>query len=83
MSRREGIEVKGRRLLTEGRLNIDRVDGGLVVAHCKGDSGGIHWLGHDPWKGEWRCTCEARSRCSHLVALQLVTQLDNEGRRNR
>lgn len=73
---RESAEAKGRRLLAEGRLTIDRVNGDLVVATCKGDSGAEYRLGHDPTNGQWRCTCEAKGRCSHLVALQLVTTIN-------
>lgn len=68
------VEDKGRRLLTEGRLTVVRVAGAVVVAKCKGDSGEMYDLGYDPrGNGQWRCTCVARGRCSHLVALQLVT----------
>ena len=72
---RENVETKGRRLLAEGRLEVtyvDRAQGGRIVAECRGDSGARYALGYDPRTREWRCTCEARSRCSHLVALQLV-----------
>lgn len=54
---------------------IERVDPdrGFILARCRGDSGQIYDLGHDPVKGEWRCTCEARGDdCSHLRALKLV-----------
>jgi len=81
---RENVEEKGRRLLTEGRLIVERVDAkatNLVVATCRGDSGEVYQLGYDPRANEWRCTCEARGRCSHLVALQLVT-VKREGRRS-
>ncbi len=71
---RENVQDKGRRLLTEGRLAVVDVDPArkLIVAECKGDSGKVYMLGFDPSTFEWRCTCEARGRCSHLVALQLV-----------
>jgi hypothetical protein len=68
---------KARRLLPEGRLMIKQVDpeigSGLVVAECRGDSGEVYSLGHDPTKDEWRCTCrEMKGNCSHLQALKLV-----------
>lgn len=72
-------EDKAHRLLAEGRLTIERVDSGIIVASCRGYSGGdVYKLGFDPREGgQWRCTCEANStfrrRCSHLIALQLVT----------
>lgn len=71
---REDARLKGLRLLVDGRLTVLSVDAsGLIHAHCKGDSGQMYSLGYDPWKKEWRCTCEARGKCSHLWALQTVT----------
>jgi hypothetical protein len=74
---RETAAQKARRLLLEGRLMVSRVDpelgSGLVIAECRGDSGEVYSLGHDPTKNEWRCTCpELRGNCSHLQALKLV-----------
>lgn len=74
----ETIEQKARRILTEGRLVVTRVDERMIVAECRGFSDGeVYALGYDGGKQEWRCTCEANSkfrrRCSHLIALQLVT----------
>ena len=70
----DNVETKGRRLLTEGRLIVEKITAeGLLIATCRGDSGAIYNLGYDPMRGEWRCTCPARGRCAHLVALQLVT----------
>jgi uncharacterized Zn finger protein len=65
--------MKGRRYLIEGRLIVERVDGQIVVASCRDDSGATYKLGYDPGGQEWRCTCPALRRCSHLVALQLIT----------
>lgn len=65
---------KARRLLIEARLTVDEVSPhGRIVATCRGDSGEVYRLGHDARKREWRCTCPARTTCSHLKALQLVT----------
>jgi hypothetical protein len=67
---RENAEAKGRRYATEARLLIDHVDGRTIRARCRGN-GAIYELGYD---GErWYCDCKALGRCSHLVALQLVT----------
>lgn len=79
-TQRENVDAKGRRLLTEGRLLVKKVDGRMIVAQCRGDHGEMYDLGHDPKNGQWRCTCPARGRCSHLVALQLVTALPVEPR---
>lgn len=67
---RESVHEKGRRYLGEGRLIVSVVTGGRVEATCRG--------GEDVYEvglrdNEWFCTCPARSRCAHLVALQLVT----------
>lgn len=70
---RESAEAKGRRYLAEGRLLVERVVGNHVVATCRG-GGAVYRLGFDPARREWRCTCPARSRCAHLIALQLVVQ---------
>jgi len=68
---RESAETKGRRYLTEGRLTIEVVDGSKIVASCRG-GGELYRLGFDPKSRTWRCTCWARGRCAHLVALMLV-----------
>lgn len=67
---RENAEMKGRRYLTEGRLVVEAVDARRIVASCRGN-GAVHQLGYSP--GGWNCSCEAVGRCSHLVALMLVT----------
>jgi len=67
---REDARTKGRRLVAEGRLTVATVDSGRVAASCKGDSGQVYELGWTP--SGWFCTCEARTTCSHLRALQLV-----------
>lgn len=71
---RENAETKGRRYLTEGRIEIIWAQVlGTVVAKAHGETG-TYDCGFDAAMGEWRCTCEARGRCAHLVALQLVTR---------
>jgi hypothetical protein len=67
---RESAETKGRRYLCEGRLVVERVDERRIAASCRG-GGAVYRLGHDGTR--WYCECPARSRCSHLIALQLVT----------
>jgi hypothetical protein len=73
---RESAESKGRRYLNEARLIIESVNPDLVRATCRG-SGCVYDVGWTPMFG-WSCSCEARGRCSHLVALQLVTVRDTE-----
>ena len=67
---RENAHDKGRRYLTEGRLEIRAVSDRHVSARCRGDSGEIYTLAGDA-QG-FSCSCLARGRCSHLVALLLV-----------
>lgn len=68
---RENAEAKGRRYLVEGRLMVTTLDHEHVTATARG-SGHLYRCGHNAADGWW-CTCPARSRCAHLVALQLVT----------
>lgn len=74
---RENAHDKGRRLLTEGRLVVKAVSDKHISARCRGDSGEIYTLAADPHG--WSCSCPA-VRCSHLVALQLVTLEPPNGR---
>lgn len=68
---REDHLRKGERYLLQGRLNVRLVTPERVEAYCKGDNGHTYRLGHD--KGVWTCSCEARGRCAHLVALMRCT----------
>lgn len=71
----ETTREKALRLLQEGRLMVERVEPetGFVLAHCRGDSGQLYDLGHDPRNDQWRCNCrEMKGNCSHLQALKLV-----------
>ncbi len=67
----EGAFRKGQRYLTEGRLTVDLVDEARVFATCRGN-GARYDVGWTE-KAGWTCSCEARGRCSHIWALQLVT----------
>jgi uncharacterized Zn finger protein len=77
---REHAQAKGRRLLTEGRLRVQAVDesAGTAAAECRGDSGMTYIVGRDE-RGRWFCSCEARSRCSHQIALMLVVSFAPRG----
>jgi hypothetical protein len=63
---------KAARLLIDGRLIVQRVTWQRIVAACRGDSGEVYDLGYDG-QGHWHCSCEAKTTCSHLKALMLVT----------
>ena len=68
---RENKVDKALRYLKEARLTVVMVEGDVVHAECRGDSGSIYQLGfHD---NHWSCDCPARVDCSHLIALQRVT----------
>ncbi len=68
---RETIAQKSARYLAEARLNVERVVGDEVSAHCRGN-GAEYELGHDLRRG-WFCSCPARTdRCAHLEALRRV-----------
>jgi hypothetical protein len=67
--RRENAEARGKRYLTEGRLRIQEVSPRRVLDTCAGT--GATWnLGF--LNGVYFCECPARTRCSHLWALELV-----------
>jgi hypothetical protein len=68
---RESVAAKAARYLQEGRLIVTSVNGDRVTAWCRGD-GEVYELGHDLARG-WYCGCVARTDCSHLTALRLVT----------
>lgn len=75
--KREDAKTKGKRLLLAGRLRVTRVDGNCIVAECRGDSGEVYELGHDPNRVPfWSCSCPARTACSHLHALWAVVALE-------
>lgn len=69
---REDAASKGRRYLREGRVVVERVTPGeLIVASVRG-AGEHHSVTWQDAPG-WACTCPARSTCSHLHAVQMVT----------
>ncbi len=74
---RENAEAKGRRYVAEGRLCVREVTGDRISATCRG-TGATHDVACV--RGRWLCSCPARSRCAHLVALQLVTDVDRRDR---
>lgn len=74
---RENAETRGKRYLAEGRLQVKAISTGRILATCRG-SGATWNLGH--LNGVWFCECPARSRCSHLWALQLVVSVPMRSR---
>lgn len=67
---RETAASKANRLLARGRLDVVQVEAHTIRATCRGDHD-TYVLG---WQGHWWCSCPSYgTRCSHLVALRLVT----------
>ena len=74
---REGVEAKGRRLLVEGRLDVEARVPTLARVRVRGDTGVVHvaeWHRGDAWT----CTCPARGRCSHITAAMLIIITDTD-----
>jgi hypothetical protein len=70
---RETVEAKALRYISEKRLRITVVNGDDVEASCRGacSTYTLRWDGR-----RWSCSCLARGRCAHLLALWLVTVPD-------
>lgn len=69
----ERMFLKAKRLLSAGCVTVVEVDGELVRARVAGDHGEyeVSRLPGD----RFRCSCPAlRWRCSHVVAVELVTR---------
>jgi hypothetical protein len=71
MPRREGMHAKAERLLLAGGVTVVYVNGRIVRAIVKGDSGAFHHVQHV--SGSWSCSCPALRGCSHSIAVQRIT----------
>jgi uncharacterized Zn finger protein len=72
---RENAESKARRYLVEGRLEVQQVGGGGVLAGCLGDGGDVYFVRWDGQRRAWRCNCPAFGpRCAHVLALGRVVR---------
>jgi uncharacterized Zn finger protein len=70
---REDAATKARRYLIEGRVTITLVHGREVAAVVRGDTAMTYRVRHRD--GAWADDCPARTAsCSHIRAVQLVTQ---------
>ena len=81
----EAAAEKAKRYLIEGRLRVAHVSDTTIRGLVEGsDLYRVGWdWGGDPDRrdgGEWFCTCPSRRRCSHVIALELVTAPHSEGR---
>lgn len=71
------LDDKARRVLADGRLQIERVlPDGSIVAKVHGLSGAHYVCGYVPEQGRAGCTCKASREfgreCYHLRALWMV-----------
>jgi len=72
---RELAPDKARRYLVAGRVVIRRITPRTVMAQVRGD-GEMYTVIGDP--AGWSCTCPARGRCCHQIAVGLVVDLSPE-----
>jgi hypothetical protein len=70
MNSKETVAAKAHRYLTEGRVIVTLATPGCVNATVRGDAD-VHQVTYQ--RGGWNCTCPARGRCAHLLAVGLVT----------
>lgn len=66
---RENAKTKSLRYLVEGRVVVRHVDATEVRAQVRGRE--IYTVEHAPGRG-WDCTCPARGRCAHILAVSHV-----------
>lgn len=55
---RENVATRARRLLTEGRVTVQRVDDEAVIAQVRGDAAEVHRVEYRRGD-EWTCSCTA------------------------
>jgi uncharacterized Zn finger protein len=82
---REDAATKARRLLGEGRITLVQLGPTHLMARARGDSGMEYRVTWEAGAGAtgsappgWHCNCEARGRCSHIRAVQLVTVITDQ-----
>ncbi len=73
---RENTTAKAGRHLKEGRVILNAVAPGHVTAIARGDRRLYRVTYQHP---HWSCTCPARRRCSHLIAVRRVVAVDIDG----
>ena len=75
---REGVDVKARRYLAEGRLRVRHVDeaAGTVRAEVRG-AGAVYNVAYGRESG-WSCNCPARGTCCRVTAVGLVVAIEQK-----
>ena len=66
---KENAPTKAMRYLVEGRILIRLVSDSAVSAQVRGRQ--VYDVEHAPGRG-WSCTCPARGRCAHRLAVAHV-----------
>ena len=69
---RENAASKARRYLAEGRVVLVRVTDSTALARVRG-GGAVHTVSASP--AFWSCSCPAKGRCAHELALGLVVAI--------
>jgi len=73
---RESAVAKSKRYLVEGRVVLERVLPGGVIATVRGEG---HRYRVEYHAGIWSCSCQAKGpRCCHLLAVKSVVAVDLE-----
>lgn len=72
---RENAAAKAARYLVAGRVVVTAVSPGRARAVVRGDGRLYRVTVNGP---DWTCTCPARGRCSHQLAVGLVIATDIE-----
>ena len=67
---RENAPTKAMRYLVEGRCIVVHVDADRVFARVRGRT--VYDVEFAPGRG-WSCSCAARGRCAHIIALSHIT----------
>ena len=67
---RENAQTKAMRYLVEGRCIVRHVDEERVLARVRGRE--VYDVEFAPGRG-WACSCPARGRCAHIIALSHIT----------
>lgn len=71
---RENAQTKAIRLVSSGRVAVRNWSPTRGEAFVRGDSAVIRRVIY--LDGSWSCPCEARGLCSHIRAVQQVTEVE-------
>lgn len=66
---------KANRYLVEGRVILRSVERRRIIAIVRGE-GAVYRVRHTGTR--WDCTCPAKARCVHVLAVGRVTAIDGD-----